>query len=62
MNDDPIRSGADASPGTYRCMNCSYRLRLDTNALMPPCPECMNSKWKRERGVETAYVPDVRSA
>ena len=54
---DPVASGSDVSAGTYRCTNCGYRLQVDSTTNMPPCPECMNGKWKTESGGDSVEDP-----
>ena len=45
-----VASGSDVSVGTYRCTNCGCRIRIESERTMPPCPECMNGRWKPESG------------
>ena len=46
---------ADVAPaGTWRCTNCGYRLLTELESKLPPCPECLNGRWKSERSGDTA--------
>lgn len=51
---ESVRSADDVSAGTYRCTNCGYRSHIESATKMPPCPECMNGRWKVERGGDSA--------
>ena len=43
---EPIRSGSEAEAGAYACTNCGYRLATEAPRRLPPCPECLNGKWR----------------
>ena len=51
---ESVHSASRAPAGTWRCTNCGYRLLTTAECKMPPCPECMNGKWKAERSGDTA--------
>lgn len=49
-----VQSATEVSAGVYRCGNCGHRIHVESETKMPPCPECMNGKWKVERSGDIA--------
>ena len=37
-NDSCIPYGSDVSAGTYRCVDCGYKIEVQSVDSLPPCP------------------------
>ncbi len=42
-------SGEPTSPGTLVCASCGQRLHFHTISLIPPCPVCHGTSYRRQR-------------
>jgi polyhydroxyalkanoate synthesis regulator phasin len=43
-------SGEPVSPGTLVCSSCGQRLHFHTISLIPPCPLCHGTAYRRQHG------------
>jgi predicted RNA-binding Zn-ribbon protein involved in translation (DUF1610 family) len=42
-----FHSGDHVKPGSYVCTACAHRVSIESEGILPPCPECYNEKFKR---------------
>jgi hypothetical protein len=43
-----FRSGDITSPGTLTCTNCGWKVRLTRTTMLPPCPQCAETTFRKE--------------
>ena len=43
-----FRTGDITSPGTLTCINCGWKVRLTRTTVLPPCPQCAETSFRKE--------------
>jgi hypothetical protein len=43
-----FRTGDITSPGTLTCTNCGWKVRLTRTTVLPPCPQCAETSFRKE--------------
>ena len=43
-----FRTGDITSPGTLTCANCGWKVRLTRTTVLPPCPQCSETSFRKE--------------
>ena len=43
-----FRTGDITSPGTLTCANCGWKVRLTRTTVLPPCPQCAETSFRKE--------------
>ena len=43
-----FRTGDITSPGTLTCAGCGWRVRLTRTTVLPPCPQCTETAFRKE--------------
>ncbi len=50
LEDRRIPAAREVAAGKYGCTNCGFRLELEREGTLPPCPECGNAAWYPKDG------------
>jgi hypothetical protein len=43
-----FRTGDITSPGTLTCVGCGWKVRLTRTTVLPPCPQCAETSFRKE--------------
>ena len=43
-----FRTGDITSPGTLTCAGCGWKVRLTRTTVLPPCPQCTETAFRKE--------------
>ena len=43
-----FRTGDITSPGTLTCAGCGWKVRLTRTTVLPPCPQCTETSFRKE--------------
>jgi hypothetical protein len=43
-----FRTGEITSPGTLTCAGCGWKVRLTRTTVLPPCPQCTETSFRKE--------------
>jgi len=43
-----FRTGDITSPGTLTCASCGWKVRLTRTTMLPPCPQCAETTFRKE--------------
>lgn len=43
-----FKTGDITSPGTLTCASCGWKVRLMRTTVLPPCPQCTDTSFRKE--------------